>query len=316
MVSGQTLGEGAAREDAVATFQLDNVPVRGQIAELSVASLDPILKRHDYPPELARLLGEALLLSVLVGASLKFEGKLLVQAEGDGPVSMLVAEYSTNGSLRGYARRDADRWDTLMAATGGARPAMPDVFGTRAALGLILIHDDPSMRPYQGIVPLDQPTLAECAAHYFRQSEQVPTHLSLAVGTLSDAGAPPVWRGGGLLTQKIAGEETGADADDCWQAVRAKLDTLSDAEVLDPDVPPETLLYRLFHEDGVRLGTPAEVADACSCNEARLRATLSSLPDEGLRDLVEPDGSLSINCQFCNRHYSIPLAAVTETPDA
>lgn len=318
MVSGQIdlrPHDGAPRTDMVAAFQIDGQPVRGRITRLGAASLDPILKRHDYPDELARLLGEALLLAALVGDSLKFEGRLLVQAEGNGPVGMLVAEYTTGGALRGYIRRDEGKWAALMEASGGARPAVPDVFGAKGALGLILVHDDPSMQPYSGVVPLDKPTLAECAEAYFERSEQVATRIALAVGELTVAGEAPAWRGGGLLMQQVAGDEARGATEEAWETAEALFATVSDEELIDPGLAPENLLYRLFHETGVRLERPRALDDACSCNEPRLRATLENLPDEGLRDLVEPDGTLSINCQFCNRHYAIDIEDVTSPPD-
>ena len=315
MVSRDKLGEGAQRSDMVANFQIDGQPVRGRIARLGAESLDPILKRHDYPIELARILGEALILASLVGSSLKFEGRLLIQAEGDGAVSMLVAEYATNGDLRGYARFDRDRWDKLESVTDSKRAAIPDLFGAKGVLGLIIVHADPSMQPYQGVVPLSQPTLSGCASEYFERSEQVPSQLSLAVGQLTVTGTPAGWRGGGILMQRMAGDEARGDTQEAWSTASTLFETLSDEELIDPDLSPERLLYRLFHELGVRFEAPQEVRDACSCNEARLRSTLETMPDPALRELVEPDGSLSINCQFCNRHYAIPIEDVTEAPD-
>lgn len=316
MVSGQTLAAHSAQEDMVAAFQIDGQPVRGRVSRLGAATLDPILKRHDYPVELARLLGEALVLAALIGSSLKFTGRVLVQAEGNGPISMLVAEYTTDGDLRGYIRRDKAQWDRLMDLNKGGRPHIPQLFGANGVLGLILVHEDPSMQPYSGIVPLTHATLAECAEEYFRQSEQVETRIAVAIGELSVGGNAPEWRGGGLLMQKVAGDDARGDTDDAWETAEALFVTATDAELIGPDLPASGLLYRLFHETGVRLEPAQALTDSCSCNEERLRATLSGLPDEGLRDLVEPDGTLSINCQFCNRHYDIAIEDVTGTPDA
>ncbi|MEO0817392.1 MAG: Hsp33 family molecular chaperone HslO [Pseudomonadota bacterium] len=316
MVPERALGDTSRTEDMVAPFQIEGEPVRGRIARLGTSSLDPILKRHDYDPELARLLGEALMLAALVGSAMKFQGKVMVQAEGNGPISLLVAEYSVNGDLRGYVRKDAEKWSKLMRVNKGARPHMPQLFGAKGVLGLIIIHDDPSMKPYQGVVPLQKGTLAECAEDYFRQSEQVESRISLAVGELSVPGASSDWRGGGLLIQKVAGDEARGDTEAAWETANALFTTLGDAELIAPDNSPDRLLYRLFHETGVRMGESQGLSDACSCNEERLRGTLMGLSDDGLRDLVEPDGTLSVNCQFCNRHYSIPLEDVTAKPDA
>lgn len=317
MVSQQALGSlpGPA-EDMVAAFQIDGEPVRGRITRLGAETLDPILTRHDYPAEAARLLGEALMLAALVGSGMKFEGKVLVQAEGNGPVSLLVAEYTKDGDLRGYIRRDQEKWDTLMRVNKGARPHIPQLFGPNGALGLIIVHDDPSMHPYRGIVPLTKGTLAECAEDYFAQSEQVASRIALGVGELTvPGGEGGGWRGGGILMQQMAGDDARGDTEEAWETAQALFATLTDVELISPDLTPDRLLYRLFHETGVRMAEPMRLNDACSCNEERLRATLQGLSDSGLRDMVEEDGTLSIHCQFCNRHYAIPIEDVTGPVD-
>ena len=298
--------------DAVLNFQIDGRPVRGRMTMLGEATLDPILKRHDYPTEIARLLGEALVLATLVGSSLKFQGKLLVQAEGDGIISMLVGEYTTDGNLRAYARFDPARWKRLEEINRGGRPHIPQLFG-KGALGLIIVHDDPSMQPYQGLVPLEKGTLAECAEVYFNSSEQVPTQLRLAVGELAVPGEATQWMAGGAVIQQVAGDDKRGDTDDAWETASALFETLTDEELIDPDVSINELLFRLFHEDGVRVETAQPLADACSCNEDRLLRTLATMPDAELRELVEPDGTLSVDCQFCARKYSVPIESVTES---
>jgi len=298
--------------DAVLNFQIDGRPVRGRMTMLGEDTLDPILKRHDYPTEIARLLGEALVLATLVGSSLKFQGKLLVQAEGDGIISMLVGEYTTDGNLRAYARFDRARWERLEEINRGGRPHIPQLFG-KGALGLIIVHDDPSMQPYQGLVPLEKGTLAECAEVYFNSSEQVPTQLRLAVGELAVPGEETQWMAGGAVIQQVAGDDKRGDTDDAWETASALFATLSDEELIDPAVSINQLLFRLFHEDGVRVETAQPLADACSCNEDRLVRTLATMPDAELRELVEPDGTLSVDCQFCARKYSVPIESVTES---
>lgn len=296
-------------DDLVATFQLEGKPLRGRIARLGDLSLAPILARHDYPTELARILGEAVTLAALVGSSLKFDGKLLVQAEGDGPVSMLVGEFSTNGAMRGYAKYDAARWENLERINKGGRPHMPQLFGS-GALALIMVHNDQKRQPYQGVVPLAKGTLAECAEDYFMQSEQVPTKVALAVAEHSVGGEQAHWRSGGMLLQRIAGDDKRGSTDDVWEEARALFGTLTDVELADPDLPSEDLLYRLFHESGVRAETTATLRDECTCNEDRLRGTLANMPDGQLIDMAE-EGVLGIDCQFCARHYDIAIADVT-----
>lgn len=300
----------AVNDDFVTIFQLEGKPLRGRAARLGPASLSTILARHDYPTELARILGEAITLAALVGSSLKFEGKLLVQAEGDGPVSMLVGEYATNGALRGYAKYDAERWEKLQQINKGARPHMPQLFGT-GALALIMVNNDPSQTPYQGVVPLVKGTLAECAEVYFNMSEQVPTKVALSVAEHSIGGADSVWRSGGMLMQRVAGDDARGSTDDVWDEANALFATLTDTELVDPDLPTNQLLYRLFHESGVRSETTISLRDECTCSEERLRGTLMGMPSERLLEMAEEDGTLGLDCQFCARHYTIPISEVT-----
>lgn len=315
MVSGELSGGGpSGQEDMVAPFQIEHQPVRGRVTRLGAASLDPILKRHAYPGHVARLIGEALLLATLVGSSLKFRGRLLVQAEGDGPIGMLVGEYATDGSLRAYARIDERRWADLERIDRGARPHIPQLFGPHGRLALIIVHDDPSMQPYQGIVPLQHGSLAECAEDYFARSEQVPTRIALTIAERERAGHEPDWLGGGMLIQQVAGDEARGETGEAWDTARALFATLRDQELADPCLTPADLLFRLFHEEGVRLEPAIPVRDSCSCNEERLRSTLSSFSDDALRELVDPDGTLDIRCQFCGRGYRIPVDDVTGQP--
>jgi molecular chaperone Hsp33 len=298
-----------AQDDLVANFQIDAKPVRGRIARLGAGSLAPILDRHDYPTELARLLGEAVTLAALVGSSLKFKGRLLVQAEGSGAVSLLVGEYRTGGSVRGYARYDKALWANLERINKGGRPHMPQLFGS-GALALIMIQNDRPEQPYQGVVPLVRGSLAACAEDYFAQSEQIPTKVALSVAEHSVAGAKSQWRSGGMLVQKIAGDQARGDTEDDWNAARAIFATLTDGELADPDLSADALLFRLFHETGVRLENSTPLDDACTCNLDRLRATLQKMPDRELIDMAEGDASLGVDCQFCNRHYDIALGDV------
>lgn len=315
MVSGDLTGFADALgtgENFVANFQLENQAVRGRAARLGMGSVNEILNRHDYPPEAARLLGEALTLAVLVASSLKFDGRLTVQAEGDGPVRLMVAEYSTNGNLRGYLRLDNEKWAKLEKINEGlGRPHPAQAFG-KGVLTMTILQDNPHIQPYQGIVPLDGRSLAECAEHYFMQSEQVPTRVRIAVGQIQKAGEAPVWQAGGALIQRIAGDDARGDTEDDWNTAEILFQSVYDSELLDPDLSVGRVLYRLFHERGVRFESPTSVQDACTCSEERLRKTLESMPDEGLIEMAAEDNSsdLKADCQFCGRKYRIPLTDV------
>lgn len=294
-------------DDFVAGFTPQGLPVRGRIVRMKSGSLSPILSRHDYPDHLAEILGEALLLSVLVGSGLKFEGRVMAQAEGDGPVSMLVGEYRKDGGVRAYARHEPDRWTHLETVNKGDKPHMPQLFGPMGRLGLIIIHDNPDLQPYQGIVPLAKGSMAECARDYFRHSEQVDTHLMLGIRKTEDG----TWVGGGMMIQRIASDEARGDTEDGWREAEALFATLTADELFDEALPPEQLLYRLFHEVGVSMDEPQALVDACTCNQERLVDTLKGMSDEALHEMVEPDGTLVVDCQFCSREYVIPIGDVT-----
>jgi len=295
-------------DDFVAGFSPQNLPVRGRVIRLSEQSISPILKRHAYPDHLAEILGEAVMLSALVGSGMKFKGKVMAQAEGDGPVSMLVGEYTKTGGLRGYARHEPERWAWLDKVNKGDKPHMPQLFGATGRLGLIIVYENSEMKPYQGIVPLAKGSLSECAEDYFRRSEQVHTLLRMAVAK----DGMGEWRAGGMMIQKIAGDDARGDTDDGWREAEALFSTLSEDELIDPALPAQDLVYRLFHESGVAMDADTQsLDDVCTCSRERLVGTLQGMADESLRDMVEPDGTLQVDCQFCSRAYTIPIDEVT-----
>ena len=294
----------SADDDLVAAFQIEGWPVRGRIARLGPA-IDEILTRHAYPEPVANLLGEACALAALVGASLKFEGRLIVQAQGDGPVSYVVCDYDSDGSLRGYCRYDADR--VAEASRGFVRP------GARTLLGegvfVMTIDQGPDMERYQGITPIEGETLALCAERYFDQSEQTPTRVRLAVAQLAtDTGF--VWRAGGLLIQNIAEDEARGSTQDVWERAQALFETLGEDELVDPTVSSPTLLWRLFNEDGVRVFESRPLRAFCRCSEDRIVTVLQSFGLDERKDMVEDDGKIRVTCEYCSRVYEIAPEAV------
>jgi molecular chaperone Hsp33 len=297
------LGEG---DDFVATFQIEDTSVRGRVARLGDGVLDPIIKRHDYPRWAAHLLGEAITLAVLVSASLKFDGKVLVQAQGEGPVSLMVAEARSDGGVRGYLRIDKEKWDKLDRINKGQRPHIPQVIG-KGVLAMLLQPSDPDQAPWQSLVPIEGATLADCAQTWFTQSEQIPTRVRLAVGEISEPGGTKRWRAGGALIQQVAGDAARGATDEPWDNARHLFDTITDLELADPDLSSATLLFRLFHENGVRLETPRALADKCTCTEEKLLTTLRQMPKDEIKALAEADGAITADCQFCGRLYRYPV---------
>lgn len=310
---------GFAGDDHVIPFEVGPLDARGRIVQLGPA-LDEILGRHDYPEPVARLLAEACVVAVLLGSSLKFEGKFILQTRTDGPVDMLVADFNTSGALRAYARFDAGQVEQL-AAAGTISPE------TLLGVGVLALTIDQGefMQRYQGIVQLDGSTLEQAAHTYFRQSEQIPTEIRLEVARQLKAGERQShWRAGGVIAQFLpeaperlkmpdlpggdgAPDGDAVEMDQAWREVQALLGTIEPGELIDPTVEPERLLFRLFHEHGVRVFEGAGVADRCSCSKDRIRGIIEGFTAEEVRDSVE-DGLIRVNCEFCSTDYEFDPA--------
>lgn len=316
-----TLGEfGFAGDDHVVPFEVSSLDARGRIVQLGPL-LDTILARHDYPEPVARLLAEAMALTVLLGTSLKFQGKFIMQTRTDGPVSMLVADFATPRSLRAYASFDAER---VAEAIAEGKTTSVDLLG-KGVLALTL-DQGAHMQRYQGIVQLDNTSLEEAARIYFRQSEQIPTDVRLSVARqiVRGEGGESHWRAGGIISQFLPssadrlrmpdlhggdgdnGEHVGV-VDDAWAEVQALMGTIEADELLDPTVGSERLLYRLFHEHGVRVFDGVEVADECSCSREKIRDILSGFSAEEITESTE-EGQIHVSCEFCSQSYSFDPA--------
>jgi molecular chaperone Hsp33 len=289
----------APLDDLVAPFQIEGEPVRGRIVRLGPA-VDDVLTRHDYPESVANLLGEACALAALVGSNLKFEGRLIVQAQGDGPVAYVVVDYDTSGALRGYCRYDAER--VAEACKGFVRPGAKTLLGQ--GVFIMTVDQGPDMDRYQGVTAIEGETLALCAEQYFAQSEQTPTRVRLAVG-LADVGQGPKWRAGGILIQNIAEDDARGSTTEAWKRTQALFETVGEDELIDPTITAPTLLWRLFHEDGVRLFDGKDLKAFCRCSQERITSVLSSFAPEERADMVEADGKIRVTCEYCSRVYAL-----------
>ena len=278
--------------------------MRGRIVRMG-AAVDEVLTRHAYPEPVANLLGEACALAALVGASLKFDGRLIVQAQGDGPVAYVVADYDTGGLLRGYCRFDADR--VAAASEGFARPGAGTLLGK--GVFVMTVDQGADRERVQGVTPIEGETLALCAETYFAQSEQTPTRVRLAVGQ-ADNGAGARWRAGGVLIQNIASDDARGSTEEAWTTAQAHFETIGEDELVDPTLSAQTLLWRLFHEHGVRVFDGKPLAGFCRCSEARVVGMLASFPPEERAEMVEPDGRIHVTCEYCSREYALEPEAV------
>ena len=295
-----------APDDIVAPFQIEGESVRGRLVRMG-AAVHEIISGHDYPEPVANLLGEACALAALVGSSLKFDGRLIVQAQGDGPVRYVVADYDTSGSLRGYCRFDEEKVAEL--ATGFVRPGAKSLLGQ--GVFIMTVDQGPDMDRYQGVTAIEGETLALCAEQYFAQSEQTPTRVRLTVGR-ADLGEGMRWRAGGMLIQNIAEDDARGSTAEAWVRSQAFFETIGEDELLDPTISAETLLFRLFHEDGVRVFEPKQLQAFCRCSQERIETVLKSFGQEERAEMVEDDGQIRVTCEYCSRVYAIDPAAIAD----
>ena len=302
-------------DNLVLPFRTVKSDVIGRVIRLG-SVVHAILSRHAYPEPVSHALGEALALSSMLGSALKDDAKLILQTKTDGPLDFLVADFESPGKVRGYA--NFDKGNAALADTRGR--------GDQGALlgsGHMAMTIDPGSGrdSYQGIVSLDKQPLVVAADTYFRQSEQIPTFIRLAVarhyGPAAGGGARTWhWRAGGLMIQQLPREggkrelegeahDLGLEGDDDenWNRARHLASTVEDHELLDPLLSPERLLYRLFHEEGVRVVEATDLAEACRCSRERIDMYLKRFGAEELKDMREPDGSISVKCEFCSRKY-------------
>jgi molecular chaperone Hsp33 len=318
------LGAFEAADDIVLPFAVEALDTRGRVARLGL-SIDTILGRHGYPDPVARVLGEAAALTVLLGSSLKFEGRFQLQTKSDGPIAMVVVDFDVPDRLRATARFDAER----VAALGPGAQKTAELLG-RGILAMTIDQGSERSR-YQGVVALEGQGFEEAAHQYFRQSEQIPTRVRLAVAEQFERGRR-AWRAGGLMVQFLpkspermrqpdlhpgdipeghrSVEARALREDDAWVEAKALVDTTEDHELIDPEVASERLLYRLFHERGVRVFEPQGIHESCRCSRERIMAMMRNFSPEDRRDMIGDDGRIGITCEFCSRVYDLDPAEV------
>jgi molecular chaperone Hsp33 len=317
----------ASVDDTILPFEVAALDLRGRVVRLGPA-IDTILEGHNYPQPVAKLLGEAIVLGVMLGTALKFEGRFILQTKTDGPVPMLVVDFTTPNKVRACARLDKDRVASAIAA---GKTDAASLLG-RGHLAMT-IDQGGDMNRYQGLVALDGGTLEDAAHEYFLRSEQIPTRVRLAVAeeyVAASGGASHRWRAGGILLQfvpraperaRVADLDPGdapegvakhvVSEDDAWVEGRSLIDTVEDIELIDPAISSERLLYRLFHERGVRVFRASDLKAQCSCSRESVEAMLRSFPQTDRDDMVE-NGVISVTCEFCSQTYVFQPADVAD----
>jgi molecular chaperone Hsp33 len=282
--------------DLILPFQLDVSNVRGRVLRLGPV-LDELLALHDYPRQVEQIVAEAAAATVLLASLLKFDGVFTLQAKGEGAVSLLVVDVTTAGDVRAYARFDADR---LPPADTPA--SFQSLFGEGYLA--FTVDQGENTEAYQGIVALTGPTVTDCLAHYFEQSEQLLTAAKLAARR-----SPDGWRAGAVLIQHLPEEDEGripksaADNEEDWNRASILMNTVADVELLDRTLDLGSLLYRLFHEEQVRVFPPHAIQRGCRCSAERVERALQSIPASELEDL-KVDGEITVTCEFCGTKYA------------
>jgi molecular chaperone Hsp33 len=295
-------------DDVIQPFQIDPFALRGRLVRLG-PTVDRILSQHDYPEPVAAILGEAITLAVVLAGALKYDGIFTLQTKSDGPVRLIVADVSTEGAVRGYAQYDPER---LEAEWDGGSPSVPKLVGSGYIAFTVDQGEDTDR--YQGIVELVGTTLAECAQHYFRQSEQIQAGIKLSVARAGHDGA---WRAGGLMLQRVPPEGgyrvIADDVEDGWRRAMVLMSSASPSELVDPDLPPRRLLYRLFHDEGVRVYHTHPLEARCRCSRERIANILRAFPSDEIDDMRK-EKVTTVTCEFCNTRYEFTgdeLAALT-----
>ena len=298
--------------DHVIPFAIKPLGVRGRLVRLGPV-VDDILSRHDYPDAISGLVAESVAVTAMLGSTLKFNGKFILQTKTDGPATMIVADFVSPGQVRGMAKFDAARLT--------AHAKQKELLGNGYLA--MTVDQGSDMERYQGIVPLDNSTLADAAHTYFLQSEQIPTRLRAAAGPLMQRGEKAThWRAGAILIQHLPseggisaipeqmpeGEVSEIVEDDNWVKAKVLLNTVEDHELLDPTLTSEELLYRLFHEDGVTVYPAIAISRHCTCSREAVESMIRNFPKDDRADMVK-DGTIEVVCEFCSTPYRFSPAA-------
>lgn len=282
------------KDNFVQSFQLESSNIRGRVVRLG-DGLDQILKAHAaYPQDVLHLTGETLILCTLLSSMLKYEGIFTLQIKGDGPVTMLVADVTSQGNIRACAT-----FQDGASYTFDKNRA--ELLGTGHMA--FTVDQGENTERYQGIVELKPESLLSSVQHYFTQSEQISTGIMISVGKVDGQ-----WRGCGVMVQQMPEETAQYNRDqsdgneDDWRRTMILLGSVKDSEMLDAQLPAEDLLYRLFHQEGVRLYDPTALQAKCRCSPDRVEAVLATMADDDI-DEMSVDGKIIMTCEFCSRDY-------------
>lgn len=261
-------------------FLFDDTDIRGEITTLE-ASFQQISSRQNYPPAVTALLGEFLAAASLLSATLKFPATITVQARGQGPIKTIMAECFQKTKIRGIVRGDL-----------GALSGKQSLRQLLESATLVITIEPQQGERYQGIVPLESDSLSACLEHYFAQSEQLATKIKLVASQ---------HKASGILLQQMPRTRDKEKSEADWQHLGALLESLKVNEQL--DLSHKDQLYRLFHNEDIRLLEAEPLRFQCSCSKPRTAKALASLGQEELENILQEQGSVQINCEFCDQRY-------------
>lgn len=308
-----------AWDDTILPFQLDRSDIRGRVARLD-GTINQILEQHNYPTMVQALIADAALLTAMIGQTIKLRWKLSLQIRGDGPIRLIATDYYAPSSenepaqVRAYASYDADRLPTEYV----------DPFKQLGkGFFAVLIDQGSGTEPYQGVTPLAGNSIADCAATYFAQSEQLPTRFALGAALSTEPGEETEWRAGGLMLQHMPkasplmkSDEPAADdgllrdhdildgdEGENWNRATTLMETVELEELIGPIVSPDQLLLRLFHEEAPRIYDPQAVKFGCTCGPEKVKNTMSIYSAKDIEKMTNPQGKVTADCQFCGAHY-------------
>ncbi len=285
--------------DFLLPFLIDAGAIRGRVVRLGPA-LNAILEGHAYPLPVAARLAETLALAAALAGALKFDGVFTLQLQTDGPISLVVADVTSTGNLRGYARFDAERLTQAEAAEG---QPVPRYLGS--GFLAFTVDQGPETDRYQGIVELAGDTLDQCVRQYFRQSEQIDTAFKLALRPPADGVG---WQAAAVMIQRMPTGPfspiyTAEEAAEAWNRAAVLLESATPGELFDPRLPAERLLYRLYHAEGLQTHEVRGLHARCRCSAERVAGTLRSFPRTEIESMKDESGAVVVVCEFCKTRY-------------
>ncbi len=300
-------------DNFVQTFQLEESSIRGRIIRLG-SILDDILGAHEYPLPIAHLVAETITLTAALSAMLKYEGIFTLQAQGDGPLHMLVSDITSAGIVRGCASFEAERFQKSREQISALETKESSQNHLAQYLGkgylAFTVDQGENASPYQGIVDIKGASMVDCVQHYFAQSEQIGTGIKMAVGKRGEH-----WRAGAIMLQNMPEDGLNPEAgagnlqEDDWRRAMILLDSCTEDEMLSPELESNDLLLRLFHEEGVRVYDPKLLKKGCRCDEGRVENILMTMTEDDIK-YMSVDEEILMKCEFCSKTYVFKEADV------